>query len=298
MVPGGGSGTAAGGFAARALRREDAGGGARGAFDVQAPPGKAVGAKCFRSTPDDTVRPVPPRASVQAARDPQRVKRLAAVAAASAAVALVSVSYGVWAAASAHAAVDEATAGAAPTLVAAADIKAGSVVSAAQMEVQSIPRSFRAQAALDESALAEGGAVAGHRALVDIPAGSQITASLMTGTEGGGLAGELKPGMEAVSLSVDTETGIAGQVRAYDTVRVVSVESGSSGASLLDTLCERARVLAVGEGASGEGSGYASVTVEVSPAQADAVREAQFAGRVSLLLVSASDAIEEGDGRG
>ena len=51
--------------------------------------------------------------------------------------------------------------------------------------------------------------------------------------------------------------------------------------------------MAIGDDAAGVQSGSASVTVEVSPDEADAVREAQFAGRVSLVLVAADDAFGE-----
>ena len=107
------------------------------------------------------------------------------------------------------------------------------------------------------------------------------------------LSAELRAGLQAVTLAVDVETGLAGHVRPYDTVRIVSAEGASAGEAFLETVCERARVVAVGDDATGVQSGSASVTVEVSPEEADAVREAQFAGRVSLVLVAADDAFEE-----
>lgn len=131
----------------------------------------------------------------------------------------------------------------------------------------------------------------GSRALVDIPAGAQISSSLVTGAGGDRLAAELAAGKQAVTLAVDVEAGLAGHVRPYDTVRIVSVEGASSGEAFLETVCERARVVAVGDDVAGVQSGSASVTVEVSPDEADAVREAQFAGRVSLVLVAADDAV-------
>ena len=146
--------------------------------------------------------------------DTVRVKRLATIVAASVALTAVSVSYGVWSAAASRAAVEHATAGALPTLVAAADIRAGDAITAEAVTVQDVPATYRAASAL-------------------------------------------------------------------------------GGEALLETVCERARVVAVGDDATGVQSGSASVTVEVSPEEADAVREAQFAGRVSLVLVAADDAFEE-----
>ncbi|MFR1637822.1 MAG: CpaF family protein [Eggerthellaceae bacterium] len=54
-------------------------------------------------------------------------------------------------------------------------------------------------------------------------------------------------------------------MRPYDTVRIVSAEGASAGEAFLETVCERARVVAVGDDATGVQSGSASVTVEVSP---------------------------------
>ena len=125
------------------------------------------------------------------------------------------------------------------------------------------------------------------------PAGTQLSSSFVTGMGGDRLSAELGAGLQAVTLAVDVETGLAGHVRPYDTVRIVSAEGASAGEAFLETVCERARVVAVGDDATGVQSGSASVTVEVSPEEADAVREAQFAGRVSLVLVAADDAFEE-----
>ena len=187
--------------------------------------------------------------------DTVRVKRLATIVAASVALTAVSVSYGVWSAAASRAAVEHATAGALPTLVAAADIRAGDAITAEAVTVQDVPATYRAASALGGEALDAEGLAAGGRAIVDIPAGTQLSSSFVTGMGGDRLSAELGAGLE--------------------------------------TVCERARVVAVGDDATGVQSGSASVTVEVSPEEADAVREAQFAGRVSLVLVAADDAFEE-----
>ncbi|MSA96063.1 Flp pilus assembly protein CpaB, partial [Gordonibacter urolithinfaciens] len=97
-------------------------------------------------------RPERPQAP-HSPQDPRRVKSLAAVAAASVAVALVAAAYGTWAALSAQAMVEAASADAQPTLVAAADIRAGDVLAASSLEVRSVPRSLRVQTALGADAL-------------------------------------------------------------------------------------------------------------------------------------------------
>lgn len=298
MVMGGNGGDAAawgGGFAARASRRgtDEGGPTAYGGGSCAGSGMPARGEQATASIPpvSEDRRARPRMAAAPRQGDTGRVKRLAAIVAVSVSLAVVSLAYGVWSSAASRAEVERVTMGSLPTLVAASDIHAGDLLSSETVEVRDVPASYRASSALDGEALNFGGAVQGSRALVDIPAGAQISSSLVTGAGGDRLAAELAAGKQAVTLAVDVEAGLAGHVRPYDTVRIVSVEGASSGEAFLETVCERARVVAVGDDVAGVQSGSASVTVEVSPDEADAVREAQFAGRVSLVLVAADDAV-------
>lgn len=280
-----------GGFAARASRQDE---GAASAGKREHPPIRREERAAPNTPPRTAAAPrtaAPPRENGM-----RRVKRLATVAAVSVALAMTSLAYGAWTSAVARADVEHATAGAVPTLVATADIHAGDALSSALVETQDVPASYRSAGALGAEALTADGAPAGGRALVDIPAGTQIAAAFVAGMDGADrLSSALAAGKEAVTLAVDVETGLAGRVRPYDTVRIVSAEGASSGEAFLETVCARARVLAVGDDASGAQSASASVTVEVLPEEADAVREAQYAGRVSLVLVAATDALDEGE---
>lgn len=294
MMEGRGSAAASrGSLAARALQgsrvtAKDRGGLSRGASRMSSGKDNWEGGAPRVSVPSASSRPAP-------GQDTRRFKQVALIAAFAIGVAVVSLAYGVWTAASSGAAVEAATAGALPTLVSSVDIHAGDIVDGSLVETKNIPQSFRAPAALGADALTVEGYGEGRRALVDIPAGTQITPGFVSGTENGShLAAQLQSGREAVTLSVDTETGLAGHVQAYDVVRIVAAESASTDSSLLETVCERARVIATGEGLGGGEGSYTSVTVEVTPSEADAVREAQYAGRVSLLLISSNDALEGG----
>lgn len=228
----------------------------------------------------------------------RRVKRLVGLVALSACVAFISIVYGLWAQVSSDAAVSAATSGELPTLVARNAINAGEPINLQALDTKNIPAAFRIATALEPEAL-EGSGIEGRRALVDIPAGTQITSSFVTGaSDSGHLAAQLASGMEGVTLSVDAQTGLAGRIKPFDQVRVVSAEGASSGTSALTTLCESARVVALGEGAMGGESLYSSLTIEVTPSQANAIREAQYAGHVSLLLRSTNDALVLGDSHG
>ena len=223
---------------------------------------------------------------------------LAALVAVSVAVSFAAIVYGLWARAASASAVEEATAGAAPVLVAATDIRAGDVLTSESFVEKDIPAAYRASEAIGLAQMGQEG-FEGRCALVDMAAGTQVLPSFVAGSaDGGRLSARLHAGMEAVTVGVDAETGLAGRIGVHDTVRVVSAEGSSSGASVLSTLCAQARVLAVGDAAASSDGSYASVTVEVKPEEADAIREAQYAGRVSLVMISSEDALLGGDDRG
>ena len=154
---------------------------------------------------------------------------------------------------------------------------------------------FRSAAALPAQSTEPASSVSGMRALVDIPAGSQLCGTFLAGSGSDGrLAAQLSADKEAVSLSVDDETGIAGQVKPYDAVRVVSIEGASSGIVDSQTLANRARVVAVGGDGYNDGASYSAIVIEVSPDEADAIRQAQVSGKVSVQLLASEDVLTGG----
>ncbi len=227
----------------------------------------------------------------------ERFKQMSAVAAASVAVAAMAICFGLWQAGASRSAVAAATDGAVDVAVVTSDVKAGQVLDAQAFEIRSVPAAWRTSGALVVNGQAPD--LSGARALVDIPAGTQLCSSFLAGGAADGrLAGMIGQGMEAVSLSVNDQTGIAGQVRAFDKVRVVSVNTVSTGEASAEVLCESARVLSVGGAGAGEGSAYSAVTIEVDSAQADSIRTAQASGTVSLQLLALDALGQAGDVRG
>lgn len=232
------------------------------------------------------------RASREArnAPDPQRIKRLASIAAASVAVALVAVVYGAWTTFSAQKIVETATADTRPILVAERDIRAGEVFDAASLVIRHVPQSMRVRGALGAEVLESAESPVGKQALVDTPQGSQIAPVMVAGSgEGGSLSTSLEADKQAVTIAVDVESGLAGQLRPSDRVRVVALGDAASGEVYLETVCENVRVISLDADRFGSSGAYASATVEVDAAQAEAIRAAQFGGRVSLILLSSLD---------
>lgn len=253
-------------------RRKNGSAASYGYMDSTAPTSAGTDAEMRR-------RPSVPKA-------PHRAKTLAGVAAVSVAVALFSAAYGTWAALSAQATVDAAQADTQPALVAATSVRAGDVLEKSSFETKAVPRSLLAQGVYAPEVFEGEASPVGKRALVDIPQGAQITPAVVAGSMGGGyLAAALSPGMQAVTIAVDAEAGLAGQLRPSDRVRVVALDGSAAGEALLATICEDVRVAALDGAMEGGGGGYSSVTIEVSAVQADAVRAAQHAGKVSLVLL-------------
>ncbi|WP_294380035.1 Flp pilus assembly protein CpaB [uncultured Senegalimassilia sp.] len=216
-----------------------------------------------------------------------RFKQMSAVTAAAVAVAFVAVGYGLWQAGVSHAAVDQATKGARNVVVTTRDVAAGEPFGADAVRLVEVPQAFRQEEALGADALDGVGGVAGARALVSIPANTQLSPQMIAGSAADGrLAAQLAAGMEAVSLSVNDETGVAGQVQPFDEVRVVCVTEAAGGVVDLDELCPSARVMSVGGDGAGEGAAYSAITLELTPEQADAVRRAQASGTISVQLVA------------
>lgn len=216
-----------------------------------------------------------------------RFKQMSAVTAAAVAVAFVAVGYGLWQAGVSHAAVDQATKGARNVVVTTRDVAAGEPFGADAVRLVEVPQAFRQEEALGADALDGVGGVAGARALVSIPANTQLSSQMIAGSAADGrLAAQLAAGMEAVSLSVNDETGVAGQVQPFDEVRVVCVTEAAGGVVDLDELCPSARVMSVGGDGAGEGAAYSAITLELTPEQADAVRRAQASGTISVQLVA------------
>ena len=216
-----------------------------------------------------------------------RFKQMSAVTAAAVAVAFVAVGYGLWQAGVSHAAVDQATKGARNVVVTTRDVAAGEPFGADAVRLVEVPQAFRQEEALGADALDGAGGVAGARALVSIPANTQLSPQMIAGSAADGrLAAQLAAGMEAVSLSVNDETGVAGQVQPFDEVRVVCVTEAAGGVVDLDELCASARVMSIGGDGAGEGAAYSAITLELTPEQADAVRCAQASGTISVQLVA------------
>ena len=147
--------------------------------------------------------------------------------------------------------------------------------------------------------------VLGRRLEQTIERGSPIFWSDIEGGTAGykGLAHDIQPGMRAASIAVSGANAVSGMIRPNDTVDVLGTfvfgEGNGAGADELVTLTmlQNVTVLATGTDTAKtidpmerNASGYSTVTLEVTPREAELLVFAQqMRGRLSLTLRSPND---------
>jgi pilus assembly protein CpaB len=116
----------------------------------------------------------------------------------------------------------------------------------------------------------------------------------------GFLAAVLDPGMRAISVPVNAETGISGLVFPGDRVDLVVThnlkQSGGTARHASETVLTKIRVLAIDQKTddqSGKPAVSKTVTLEVTPKQVEAVTVADALGKLSLSLRSLGASEEE-----
>ena len=129
-----------------------------------------------------------------------------------------------------------------------------------------------------------------------IAKGSQLTNASTAGKDNPeSLAAAIGDGMEAVTISVDAQSGMGGMLRVNDRVKVIQPNDGSLGGDGSTVIADSVRIAALdGNFSSGSGSsdGYSTVTLEVTPEQAGKIRTA---GGLTLTLPSSADTTESGE---
>jgi pilus assembly protein CpaB len=149
---------------------------------------------------------------------------------------------------------------------------------------------------------ADPAAMAGTVVRFEITAGQPITkGALVKPGDRGFLAAALGPGMRAVTVSVSTQSGVAGFVFPGDRVDLMltqDVAGGGDGPPLkaTETIIRNLRVLATDQRTSSTGEDgntsvqtFSTVTMEATPRIAEKIQVAQSIGALSLSLRSIAD---------
>lgn len=188
-------------------------------------------------------------------------------------------------------------------LVAAADITPGSFVRADyHLAMADWPESNITDSMLT-SATAKPGDFEGAVARRAITKGEPITRkSLVKSNEGGFMSAVLEPGKRAVSIAVDATSGNAGFIFPGDKVDLIlthSIDVNRQVERASETFIEDVRVLAVDQSLDNPENKAIlakTVTLEVTPKQAEEINVAKDLGKISLSLRSLATRTEGEEG--
>jgi pilus assembly protein CpaB len=161
-------------------------------------------------------------------------------------------------------------------------------------------KEMRPANAVQPDAIAEPNQAIGSLALITIPSGSELTASSIGTNVALALPVRLEPGMRAVSIPVDRVKDVSGLVQPGDRVDVIAIPPPKSNGAppKAVTIFRVVRVLSVGNSLenpsatpSPEMQSAATVTLEVTPKQADLLAWADANSTLRLALRSPRESI-------
>lgn len=221
----------------------------------------------------------------------KKVSRLQAATAALAAVCVASLGAAAWSQTDAAGRIDAAFAGTEQVVVLSQGLSAGELIEESDLAIANVPAQLVAEGALTPADLENPKTSPVGRLAASFAAkGSQVTSATAAG-EGNpaSLADSIAAGYEAVTVPVDSASGMAGMLREGDTVRVLVSADDEVGGTGVKIVSDGARIAAIGADFSAGASGdYSTVTLELTPEQAEIVRGADSA--VTLTLPSSATA--------
>lgn len=226
-----------------------------------------------------------------------KVSRLQKVTAGLAVIAVIAGGVAVVSEIDANYRIAEAFSGTTEVVAATKTIRAGDEISATDLAFVSVPNSTVADGAITKKDIDDSSKTpVGRVATQYITKGSQLTNASTAGKDNPeSLAAAIGDGMEAVTISVDAQSGMGGMLRVNDRVKVIQPNDGSLGGDEFTVIADSVRIAALdGNFSSGSGSsdGYSTVTLEVTPEQAGKIRTA---GGLTLTLPSSADTTESGE---
>ncbi|MFN2448181.1 MAG: Flp pilus assembly protein CpaB [Candidatus Baltobacteraceae bacterium] len=148
--------------------------------------------------------------------------------------------------------------------------------------------------AVDPNTITDPRQVVGSLSLITIPAGASLTGAMIGHPSDVGLTVRLKPGLRAVSISIDKVKGISGLVQPGDFVDVIA-QAPKSGAAPppAATILRGVRVLSIGDDLESSSATPSpqeqlatTVTLEVTPKQANLLVMADLNTSLRLALRS------------
>lgn len=175
-----------------------------------------------------------------------------------------------------------------PMVVASSDIPQGVRVTAGMVEIVQHPSRF-----LPDGALSSMEDAVGRLATMPILSGEPVTGRRMA--RNAGASGAVPPGMRAYGLDSDALSGLALWPSAGDSVDILATSAGPENVARTVTILQSVPVLSVGD-RDGSSSGVAStlgvgsgtedsITLLLSPEEAETLAQAEAVGTITLVLV-------------
>ena len=210
-----------------------------------------------------------------AERQAQGQKALSIVAAAACAVAVGGVGFGINAANQASAIQSKVSGGMQKVVVTTQEVKAGQTIDQSSISYADVPAAFRPDGAVSDAA-----DLVGQAAVTDIPRNTVVTGGLATGPENAAsLSRKLEPGTVGITVSVDSESAVAGLIGQGDTVTLYEAgEKDADGKQAWSPLLRGVKVVALDDKLGSETTAYATVTLQVTEEQAVRIMSAGGAG--------------------
>jgi pilus assembly protein CpaB len=180
-------------------------------------------------------------------------------------------------------------------VAAAVDIAPGTRIESQHITVTQYPREL-----LPEQAMIQQSEVLGRVAIAEIPARMPVLSRYLAGVGAQpGISGVTAAGMRAVSVRVDEASSVGGFVSPGTYVDVIAImQPQLEGARQVSkVILQKVRVLAGGQQMQNRGEGKPTlvntVTLEVTPAQAEKLKLAEAEGRLQLSIRNATDLVIE-----
>ncbi len=184
-------------------------------------------------------------------------------------------------------------------VVASAALVPGDTISAANMAVRSVPVDYVPSGAVTPDQFE---ALDGQRLMQPMHPGEILSAHALESADRQMFSSRVRPGIRAMTISVDEINSISGMLQPGDrvdlllTARPPSADGRGEAAHdatvpLLQNLLVMAtgRQVRPGDAGEGEGRSFSAVTVEVTPEQAQRLIVAQRAGRLTAVLRNPGD---------
>lgn len=175
-------------------------------------------------------------------------------------------------------------------LVAGANLQPGQALTADQVRWQKWPSSsVDAGFITQDTAGSIDAVVKGTVVRLPLMAGQPVTnVSIVHGDATGLMAAMLNPGMRAISIAINPDSGAGGFILPNDRVDLIQTRKTDGNRSSVNTILTDVRVLAVDQTFKQDKDTKTVIgktaTLEVSPAQAEQVAKAESQGSLSLAL--------------